>query len=563
MSKLSFVALAVLGCLHLDLAAQPQAKETRSAASTISGRVTLKEEPLRGVTVTLQPQRQGVVMLSSEASHGRTDANGLYSISGVAPGRYSISASAAGYISAAGDRAFLGAGRTLNVGENENIENIDIEMKRGGVITGRITDANGKPLVEEQVSLTKLGPDGKPQPFYLPNVDLRTTDDRGVYRIYGLPEGRYLVSAGYSTDDMYRTINNGKTYPTTYYENTTDQAQAKPVEVGEGDEITGIDLELGDANKTFAVSGRVVLAETGQPVPGIQLYLGAVSDDGRRAKSWGGQGERSNDKGEFRLTGVIKGKYAVVGRGEPGDDVYGEPAFFEVSESDVSGVEVRVTQGSTLSGVVVIEGTNDPKVKAKLSNLQLYINTQSDGFNGLGSGAVKVGPDGSFIAKGLPPGKLSLTLVNGPYNSMNELSLLRLERNGSPQPEGIAVNPGENIANVRVVLAQSILMVRGEVKVVNGALPKNIQLYASMHLLGEQNLGRIGRIGEVDQVGRFIVENLLPGEYELQLFSRSSGPVDPRLSQAISRTRERVVVASDNQPSLTLTVDLTQPEGNQ
>ncbi len=53
----------------------------------------------------------------------------------------------------------------LNVGDNETIENIDIELKRGGVITVSITDSSGRPLLEEQVDLMRFNESGKPAIF--------------------------------------------------------------------------------------------------------------------------------------------------------------------------------------------------------------------------------------------------------------------------------------------------------------------------------------------------------------------------------------------------------------
>ena len=39
------------------------------------------------------------------------------------------------------------AGQNLKVSEGENVENVDIELYRGGVITGRVTDSQKQPLV--------------------------------------------------------------------------------------------------------------------------------------------------------------------------------------------------------------------------------------------------------------------------------------------------------------------------------------------------------------------------------------------------------------------------------
>jgi hypothetical protein len=567
--KLAAFALATLCSFRIDLTAQSQAKETKTGTSTVSGRVTLKDEPMRGVTVTLREQRP-LTMPSDMAAapRGRTDANGIFRITGVAPGRYYVSAAAPAYVSSERSSGIQQAsGRWLNVGDNETIENINFELKRGGVITGSVTDSSGRPLVEERVDLLRLDESGKPQYFYLSDFDMSNTDDRGVYRIYGLPEGRYLVSAGHSPDGIPSPMPNQSRHPRTYHPDITDQSQAKTIEVGEGSEATGIDIVLGDTEKRHTIYGRVVLGETGQPVSGVQLYFRLISPDGRVVDPWSsGIGEATNAKGEFRLQGAAKGKYAVFAQPGQGDDFYSEPAHCDVIDSDVHGVEVRIKQGSTLSGVVVIEGTNDPAIFAKLTQHQFYFSSRSEGLSGSGPGPVKVGQDGSFIVRGLRPGKVSVSPFIRSYSSMNEFTLLRLEHNGAPQPEGITIGPGENITNVRIVVIHTILKIRGEVKVVNGSLPRNLRLYVNARRTQEQPMARGMQNGEVDQGGRFVIENLAPGEYELQLNPGAfpgSAPPDPRLSRAIKQAIQRVMVSNGNQPPITITIDLSQQEGNQ
>src|SRR6185295_6017517 len=85
----------------------------------------------------------------------------------------------------------------VNVAEGEAVTKIDFALLRGGVITGRITDSEGHPLISERVSvvLKDSTPDsgGRATMFEGPR---NRTDDRGIYRIYGLGPGSYKVSVG-------------------------------------------------------------------------------------------------------------------------------------------------------------------------------------------------------------------------------------------------------------------------------------------------------------------------------------------------------------------------------
>src|SRR5262249_59883868 len=129
----------------------------------------------------------------------RTDESGRFNFTGLPAGRYSVYASAPGYVSP-DDANFGMQGKTLNLADGEKVENVDLEIKRGGVIAGKITDSQGRPVIEEMVNISKLDANNQPRNYYTYGMsfNMSQTDDRGLYRIYGLPEGRYLVSVGYA-----------------------------------------------------------------------------------------------------------------------------------------------------------------------------------------------------------------------------------------------------------------------------------------------------------------------------------------------------------------------------
>src|SRR5262245_37228232 len=180
MSKLSF-AISIL-VLHLTFhSTQAQPGETKTGTATVSGQVTLNGEPARGVMVIMLIEFRW----SDNALRATADENGQFSFINVAAGKYSIFAVAPGYISPKGTNISLGLrGERLNVADGEKVENVDLEIKRGGVIAGRIIDSQGRPLSEETITLNKLDRNNHPQGFYLfsSNVDMFRTDDRGVYR---------------------------------------------------------------------------------------------------------------------------------------------------------------------------------------------------------------------------------------------------------------------------------------------------------------------------------------------------------------------------------------------
>src|SRR5215475_13947088 len=150
--------LVSLFSLRLEVSIQAQPRETKPETATVSGLVTLKGEPARGVTVMLQNQQS----YAANSPRARSDENGRFRITGVAAGKYLITALAPGYVSL-GDSDMGRGGQALNVAEGEKIENINIDIKRGGAIAGSVTDSRGCPVVEEVVNLDLLDKNGKSQ----------------------------------------------------------------------------------------------------------------------------------------------------------------------------------------------------------------------------------------------------------------------------------------------------------------------------------------------------------------------------------------------------------------
>ena len=173
-------------------------------------------------------------------------------------------------------------GKPVLVGEDENVENLNFALVRGGVITGRITDADGRPVIQHQVNIYAASAfdqtKGPPRPIF--PASGAQTDDRGIYRAYGLTPGTYKVAAGRSEDGFSTAFGPTRfTYKQVFHPDATEPAKATVIEVSEGSEAANVDIVLGRALQTFSVTGRVVDGEKGLPVPnlrfGVQRVVGA------------------------------------------------------------------------------------------------------------------------------------------------------------------------------------------------------------------------------------------------------------------------------------------------
>lgn len=354
MSKLRF-ALSVLvlsfafHSVQAQVAAQPA--KTKAGTATVSGRVTLKGEPARGVMIILDGRNP----FPSDTHSARTDENGRFRFTEVATGTYSVHALAPGYASTE-DTSHSALEKSLNVAEGEKVENIDFEIKRGGVIAGRITDSQGRPVIEETITLSKRNRNNQPENYftYTRSNDMYLTDDRGVYRIYGLPEGRYLVSVGYAQTCGVNRITSSRTiYPRVFYPNVISESEAKAIEVSEGSEATNVDITVSNPKETRDISGRVVDAATGKPVPYLEVDILAISSDGRGMGISSGDKVQSESDGAFRMFGVMPGKYQLLvpGREENKGYVSEDVRIIDISEADA----FRTDQNAQYSRIALID----------------------------------------------------------------------------------------------------------------------------------------------------------------------------------------------------------------
>jgi protocatechuate 3,4-dioxygenase beta subunit len=562
MPKPSF-ALSIFVLLFVISPLQAQISEAKVGTATVTGRVTFKGEAARGVVVLLQSEEGMRTGDRSPGARMKTDENGRFRFAGLMAGRYTLIAFAPGFVTP-GENTFGSRAKAIDLADGENFDSQEIALKRGAVITGRVSDVNGKPLVEQNVELTRLDERGQPAPsgpgF---NPYRNSTDDRGIYRIYGLQAGRYLVSAGFAQREGSIMVTVIRTYyQRTYHPDTIEQSQARVVEVSEGFEATGIDIKMADAKKTYDVFGRVVNEDTGQPVAGVRMSYGSLMDGGKRIGAIGSFGNQTDAHGQFHIPGVLPGKYAVFVSREQNSDLYSEPVLFEIGEEDVSGLVVKMRRGGSISGVAVIEGTSDPVILSKLLQIEIYANVKSEELSSPSGSRANIGPDGGFTLRGAPPGMARLSIYFRAETP--RFSILRIERDGAPQREGVQINPGEQVTGVRLVIGAGTNIVRGQLRVKGGALPEGAIPVVNAYRAGTEIVN--GRSRQVDAGGRFVIEGLTPGEYELKLsihFPFGSTSETGKLTERLNKQTQAVTVGANQETQVTFVVDLTPKEGGQ
>lgn len=511
--------------------ARAQAVQPKEPGATITGKITLKGKGTPGIFVALRV---------NDSSHTRqltrfrgvSDNEGKYRIENVTPGSYFVVPVAPAYVWDEGD-----LGKTLNVNKGETIENVDFPLALGGAITGRV-DVEGRPLIEEVVSLVPER--GNTRARWRP-LSTRT-DDRGIYRIFGIPPGRYRVAAGNdSTGSRYQRIS----YQKTFYPGVTDIRQGTVVEVTEGSEVINIDITLSSTLSKYTASGRLVDGQTDEPIPNVTYYVTHYIEHG-----WTSSSSRvpTNSRGEFLVEDLVPGKYSISAQlGEWRT----EEVPFEVVNQDVTGLVLRSERAASVSGVVVLEGTEDKGAREQLIRMSLYAYVANErSKSGGGPGAnVTPGPDGSFRLTGLAGGMAMFHASN-----TTQIKIARVERNGVVQPRGLEIKPGEQITGVRIVVNYANASLRGTVLIENGPVPPGASILVWLRKIGDDPSSPSAGIRtmlQLDARNQFVSENLVPGTYELTAGLNTR--TDRR--NAVTKTQQ-IVVTAGAANNVTIALDL-------
>ncbi|HEX4945142.1 MAG TPA: carboxypeptidase-like regulatory domain-containing protein [Blastocatellia bacterium] len=565
MQTLARLLFAALVCSLVTFA-----QTDKPATASITGRITFDKQPLPGVTVVLEPGSAGMMVQSAARRpvSAKTDAEGRYRLAGIAAGTYIVSPRALAYVMPT-ENMMGRAGKTINLNDGEQIENMDFTVVKGGVITGRVTDHQDRPVVGQRVQLRRFttNVNSAPVPFSSMNFTMFETDDRGMYRLFGLPAGRYTLSLGEGSDaGMISMGRTGKFYPLTFYPNARTEKEAKVIELSEGGEVTDIDIKLPKPEKSYEAKGRVIDASTGAPLVGITLMYRPIGSNPAMIGAMNLTQERTNAAGEFTLIGLLPGKYgAVIQELETASEYYSDPITFEVMTSDVEGLEIKATRGVSISGFVIIEGTSDPAILKGVTSVLVNASSatppapnavQMPTFGG----RQQTKPDGSFRLTGIRPGATRISALL--FDGSQPLTLARVERDGVELTGPMDVAAGDQITGIKVVMMYGSAVVRGQVNIVSGTLPPETQLMVSARRLGGAMGTGVsgGRPGQVDARGKFVLENLAPGEYEIVLSTFQRTGMTP--GSTPRTVRQKLTVGTGETP-VTLTLDLSEKKEGQ
>ena len=534
-----FVLLIALLFMSLTFASAQE--NTNTKTGSIAGCVTLANKGVAGVTVT--------VTMSGDALSGSglklsaiTDDEGRFSLSNLPPTTYFVWPFVPAFVVAEATGVHP-SGKSVTVVAGETAEEINFTLMRGAVITGKVTDTTGRAVTDERVRILPVEAHLRRLVSSIyPSINDIRTDDRGIYRAYGLPGGAYRVAVGDPQFVAFTSTSGRRFYPETFHPNVNDEAKAQVVELAEGSEANGVDITVVRPLSGFSASGRFVDAKSGQPVPDVSFGLTTLSDKST-ARGYVSLRGASTSKGLFQIDNLPPGTYAIS---VLGGEQYGASESFTIRDADVVDIEIKTRRGSMISGTVIVEGTTDRSLPAKLSRAQLEAYTWSVG-NSVGVMRYSdINADGSFQIGPLRAGTLALGVRSKERNVTPDFALLAIEHNGVDKSTGFQISDGEDVSGVRLVFGYGTGVIRGTVRVEGGTIPAGTQVDAAFIRPGSPLTIAHTR---VDARGQFVFERVPPGNYEVG--------VNAYLQTGRVSARQMVAISNGVVTEITLTLNLT------
>jgi protocatechuate 3,4-dioxygenase beta subunit len=314
------------------------------------------------------------------------------------------------------------------------------ETKGTAVIRGRVVAADtGRPLRRTRVTVSApaLGDEGR---------RTTSTDLDGRYEIKELRAARYRVS-----------VTRGGFLPLEYGQRRPGEL-GRPIQIADGQTVEKIDFAL---PRMSVITGRVT-DETGEPIEGVSIYAMRMLffEGSRRFVPASSSSDRTDDSGEYRISRLPPGSYAVMASTretwrvmENGKEtVLGYmPTYFPGVAAPGEARRVNLAVGQETRGIdfslvpgrtAKISGIALDSQRRPFTRVSLGIDVRGLGFGSFSAGPdVTVAPDGTFTANNVPPGEYTLSasrMADDPHGEP-EVAITRLVVEGT-DIEGITLS---------------------------------------------------------------------------------------------------------------------------
>jgi protocatechuate 3,4-dioxygenase beta subunit len=510
--------------------------------------------------ITGGPVKKAAVVMNRTDVQGRvnvpppsyttvTDASGNFAMKGLEPGKYQIRVTRNGFVPATyGARGANRAGTTVTLNRAQSLKDINFRLTPHGVVSGQIVDEDGDPMAFVNVQLAQFQVRQARQQVNMVGGNA-TTNDLGEFRIFGVAPGKYYLQANernsggpFSPQDRSATAQPEESYVPSYYPGVFDSANATPIAVAAGSEVTGINLTMRKTT-TVHVKGVVsnIPAGSRQPVQVLLLPRGRGFPGGPR--------NFAAAKGTFDIRGVTPGQYSLAAILNEEGQNYSAFLPVDVGSLNLENLNLSLSAGVDIPGKIRIEG-DGPQSMATV-NVNLLPRDESLVFGGAGSNGTK--DDNTFVLKNVGAGVFRVNvfgLPDGFYVKSIKSGQIEVQVDGLDMTRGAP-------SLLDILVSPHAGAISGTVQNPNTGRPAS----GALVVLVPEEKERRGqqqfyRNTTTDQNGSYVVKNIPPGEYKAFAWEDidPGAYTDPDFLKPFESKGEVLTITESDQKSVTLTM---------
>jgi protocatechuate 3,4-dioxygenase beta subunit len=522
--------------------------------SSISGTKKKEECSIVGTVVKLassEPLNKASVQLQSMDDRTRaisvnTNAGGRFELKGIDPGRYRLTVSRVGFVTQEyGQKKSDDPGAVLALRPGQELKDLLFRMIPSGVIAGRIVDEDGEPLPTVNVTAAReVYLEGKRA---LSTGSTVETNDLGEYRLFGLPPGRYFVSAVYprwsrvAGEEVSGGLESDQQgYAKMYYPGTVDIGRAISIALKGGEEIPSTDILLRKV-LTHRIRGRVYNQITDKPGIGTNVMLMPKTN----RLEWGSvlHANAENQDGSFDIPEVLPGSYLVTALWFDEGKIYSTRMPVEVGNADVEGLALTIAPGVNINGQIIWDG------KPSLEKDELTVRAMPVDLSFISHSSARVTHANFFTLKDVGEGTYHAEVAGESKDSY-----IKGGHYGpsSVLEDGFTVVRGAP-ATLEITISSHGARVQGTVSEAGG-LPAAGVWVVVVPDVAHRTQYRLYKTQTTDQYGRFDLRGIPPGEYKL--FSWEEVELraweDPEFLKPFEEKGEKIALQESDQKTLNL-----------
>jgi protocatechuate 3,4-dioxygenase beta subunit len=462
----------------------------------------------------------------ADAFYATTGSDGAFRFANLKPGKYRLlTAHPEGtyYPAEYGQRNPRGPGYEFSIDSASSMK-VRIEMAPMASVSGHVTGADGRPATHAHVLAAEVVYQNGAK--VLNQVQGVETDERGNYRLFWLPPGKYYIGAfpeGIRRRQIavpfgppgavesvtqffskplinYRSGSDGEVirevYDIVYSPGQTNPDAANVVDLRLGSNINGVDISLAPGRKRVVRIRGVVMDSNGQPaknasVQAVPQITGPVTISPTTT---------TDNNGAFEIDGVMQGQYRLTTSFMINNARQTAVQNLTVEATDIANVNLVAMTGLRLSGHITIDGADTDAYRVLLSSENIVIPSYS-------SGNV---PGSVFSIPGITPGnyRINVTPVTGKEEPALFVKSIRFD--GVESANGVLQIGNSSSGQLDISLGRNGAIAEGRVLDVQRQPAPNVIIVL---VPADSQRPDLFKTTTTDIAGHFQMQGVAPGSY--------------------------------------------------